>query len=326
MYERAQELLRLALMMQGSRLGISLDQIRDEFAVSRRTAERMRDAVRDIFPDLEEVDGPDRQKCWRLPAGSANSFISYDATELQDLNLAIEDAERQGLDERAANLKALRVKLSASLKAQQQRRIEPDLESLIVAEGFAVRPGPRPKVAQDALRLVRTALMRQCRLQAQHRSRRNQTLKTVVLEPCGLLFGPRVYLVACSGDETQPKLFALDGLSDIQLLDASCAPRPEFSLRGYAEQAFGIFQEKEQDIVWRFRPEVSADVRDYHFHPRQQLTELDDGSIEVSFTCGGLREMGWHLFTWGEDVEIVSPPALREHYRDALRKALAMLD
>jgi hypothetical protein len=35
-----------------------------------------------------------------------------------------------------------------------------------------------------------------------------------------------------------------------------------------------------------------------------------DGSLIVQFRAGGLLEMSWHLFTWGDEVEIVKPRRL----------------
>jgi predicted DNA-binding transcriptional regulator YafY len=32
-----------------------------------------------------------------------------------------------------------------------------------------------------------------------------------------------------------------------------------------------------------------------------------DGSLLVKFRAGGAREICWHLFTWGEGVEILEP-------------------
>ena len=55
-YERLTELLRLAIRLQGSRGGLTIADIQDEFSVSRRTAERMRDAVEAAFGPLEIVD------------------------------------------------------------------------------------------------------------------------------------------------------------------------------------------------------------------------------------------------------------------------------
>ena len=44
-YERVGDIVRLAIRLQGSRGGLTIADIQDEFSVSRRTAERMRDAV-----------------------------------------------------------------------------------------------------------------------------------------------------------------------------------------------------------------------------------------------------------------------------------------
>src|SRR5262249_54216849 len=44
-YAKAETVLRLALDMQGTREGLTLEDIRDRYGVSRRTAERMRDAA-----------------------------------------------------------------------------------------------------------------------------------------------------------------------------------------------------------------------------------------------------------------------------------------
>jgi predicted DNA-binding transcriptional regulator YafY len=65
-------------------------------------------------------------------------------------------------------------------------------------------------------------------------------------------------------------------------------------------------------VVWRFTPEAAADARLYLFHPTQVMIDEPDGSLTVSFRAGGLREMCWHLFRWGDQVEIVQPKALAE--------------
>lgn len=47
------------------------------------------------------------------------------------------------------------------------------------------------------------------------------------------------------------------------------------------------------------------------------MTDEEDGSLTVRFRAGGLREICWHLFTWGDTVTIVAPAALREMLRVA---------
>ncbi|MFC3119550.1 hypothetical protein ACFOHS_19975 [Jhaorihella thermophila] len=35
---------------------------------------------------------------------------------------------------------------------------------------------------------------------------------------------------------------------------------------------------------------------------------LEDGRLEVRFHAGGWLEMAWHLYQWGDSVEVVAPP------------------
>ena len=85
-YDRVEDILRLAIEMQNSYQGFSIQDIQDEFEVSRRTAIRMKDAVERLFPSIEEVQNPtSRVKKWRLNKTSLNKMISFTAEEFAEL-------------------------------------------------------------------------------------------------------------------------------------------------------------------------------------------------------------------------------------------------
>ena len=323
MYGRIEDLLRLALSMQGSRTGLSLADISAEFGVSRSTAERMRDAVLRAFPQAELAPGSERIKRWRIPDALLNRLVDVDASELEELRLAADQLRREGLDARARIIDGIRAKLSALMTPVSQSRVAPDLEALIEAEGHAARPGPHPAMAEGVLATMRQALL-ECRvLHARYRRRIGGRLSAVELEPHGLLFGHRHYLVAFPAGAAGrvPKLYALGNLSSPELSSDFFQRRPDFDLRAYAAQSFGVFQEPATDVVWRFEPDLAADALDHHFHPTERKIRLEDGRVEVHFRAGGLLEMCWHLFTWGEGVEVVAPSALRERYQILLEAA-----
>jgi len=106
--------------------------------------------------------------------------------------------------------------------------------------------------------------------------------------------------------------------------------REDFSRQDYSGRAFGVFQEEAADVVWRFSPAAAADARSFLFHPTQEMEEALDGALIVRFRAGGHKEMCWHLFTWGAEVEVLAPEALRRMYaamvggaiEDGERKAL----
>jgi hypothetical protein len=69
-YEKSEIVLRIALEMQGSASGLSLEDIRTRYSdkpLSRRTAERLRDAVERLFPHIEQANPGEVPKRWRLP-------------------------------------------------------------------------------------------------------------------------------------------------------------------------------------------------------------------------------------------------------------------
>jgi predicted DNA-binding transcriptional regulator YafY len=52
-------------------------------------------------------------------------------------------------------------------------------------------------------------------------------------------------------------------------------------------------------------------ARDFVFHPGQQVEDQPDGSIVVRFHASGWLEMAWHLYQWGDAVEVLAPGGLR---------------
>ena len=51
-HEKATRLLELARLLASSAEGLTLDEMAGSMGVGRRTAERMRDAVREAFPQI----------------------------------------------------------------------------------------------------------------------------------------------------------------------------------------------------------------------------------------------------------------------------------
>ena len=72
-HQKAGQVLELARMLASTAEGMTLDEMAQRMAVSRRTIERMRDAVRDVFPQLEDVvEWPTTR--YRIPSGLDHLF------------------------------------------------------------------------------------------------------------------------------------------------------------------------------------------------------------------------------------------------------------
>ena len=117
--------------------------------LSRRTAERLRDAVERVFPQLELVNPNELPKRWRLPAGAANGLATVTTEELAVLNLTTAIALFHCYGAKTCRNRRRHgtgyLEMRPLLKRPTMMRIEPDLEALTEAEGLAMRPGPRRK-------------------------------------------------------------------------------------------------------------------------------------------------------------------------------------
>ena len=311
-YERVQDVVRLAVRLQGSTGGLTLDDIQADFSVSRRTAERLRDAVEAVFGPLEIVAGDDNRRYWRLRSDSLRRLVAVSAEELAQITSAAEALKRAGFGSHANGLLDLATKLRATLRTDSLARLESDLEALVLAEGLAMRPGPRSRLDPDLVALLREAILT-CRVvefryfaQSTARSSRQR------VRPLGLLYGNRAFLVATTDWSDEPRLWRLSNVDEPRLADETFERDLAFDLQRYARRSFGTFQEEPVEVVLRFDAAAARDASAFLFHPDQAVEENGDGAVTVRFTAGGVDEMCWHLFTWGESVTVEKPARLRQ--------------
>jgi predicted DNA-binding transcriptional regulator YafY len=175
-YEKLETLLRVALDMRGNAEGLSLSEIERDYGVSRRTAERMRDAIERVFPQMEQANPGELPKRWRIRAGALSNLIGISAEELAALNTAVGLVRREAMAEPLARLETLSSKLKAMIHPDAARRIGPDLEILAEAEGMALRPGPRQTIASDIIAELRHAILACKKVQLHYRARSTGTL------------------------------------------------------------------------------------------------------------------------------------------------------
>lgn len=310
-YSRAERLIQLALEMQAARGGLTIGDIEQKFDVSRRTAIRMRDAVLRAFPNSSEVQTGERTKRWRLNPGVAQNFAEITSDDLASVEIAAEAMEAANLHVHAQNLLGVAAKIRNLIEASTLNHIEPDLEALTEAEGLAHRAGPRPHIPLAVFDLLRTAIKSCRKVSFDYVSRSGKSVSRRTVAPLGFLYGHRHYLVAIQDGVAKPKFFSLPSISKLKIEQAVFERDPSFSLRDFVSGSFGVFEEAPVDVVWRFSKEAAPLAKSFVFHHSQEFEDEPDGGLVVRLRAGGLLEMAWHLISWGEDVEVLEPAALR---------------
>ena len=200
-YEKTYDLLDLAIWMQSTREGVRLNEIAEKYQVSRRTAERMRDMIIARFPQAEEIVCENKQKRWYIPQGTLKDLINFSAEELSVLETAKELFENKQMAEKSLVLDKVIAKIKACIKPDVIRRIEPDTEALLEAEGFICRPGPRLVIDEKIIVNIRQAILECHQIQIKYYNQSTDKISINTLNPYGFLYGEHNhYLVAHHAD------------------------------------------------------------------------------------------------------------------------------
>ena len=250
-YAPAERLLRLARYLAGTRTGFTLDEMATELDVGRRTAERLRDTLVAMFPQMDWWDDEERVRRWRLPGSVLVGVIGPRPEAIAAIETAARECDTRGEDDRASLLREASMTLRALMQPDALRKAEPDIAALMEAEGIAMRPGPRPVIAAGVLPTLRRAILGMQLIVMRYGNQEAEPT-TRILCPYGLLYGGRGWLVAHVEGLPEMRLWRLDRVVAVDLLDRGFERRQDFLLTSYAAKSFGVFQEDPLDVVIRF--------------------------------------------------------------------------
>lgn len=315
---KTEQIIELAIMFQNSYCGLSIDDIQEHFECSRRSAERMKALLFDIFPDkIEEVPALDRKKHWRFAKGTMNTLISFTTDDFANLEylkgLSTDESKKKQIDELVAKIKAL-------TPQKNLRSLDTDVSAILELEGFAVRQYSRATADPKILEQLRSAMLAFKKIRFDYPI--NDKSKTITLNPYGLIISHKYYLVGFNEYMKALRLYKVDKISNLSILDEYFEKDENFSLTSYCNNSFGIYQEEPLLIELEFDKSVSDDVLNYHFHPTQKMKKLDDENIQVKFTAGGTFAICQELFKWGSNVQVIRPIELRTYYKTYLKDIL----
>ena len=314
-YSRVSDILDLAIFMSSKMQGVTINEIAERYNVSRRTAERMRDSLTCIFPQIDEIETDDVQKHWGFTNYSISQLISFTPKELAN----IEQLQRRTTNTEMKDELGKTVEKIKSFNRKNINSIEKNIELIMQTEGYAVRQMPQYKISLEMLAVVREAVQFSKMITGVYHD------KERLFEPLGMIYGEKIYLVArekAKGDEVYTYL--LHKFENLKLTD-KIFDKGDFNLQEHTNKSFGVFQGEILDVKLSFSPELAQEASHYNFHPTQRGKLEEDGSYTVKFKASGSKEIIWHVFRWGAGCRILSPKSLQKDYKKYLQDCLSNL-
>ena len=206
-YSRISDVLDLITLMQSRVLGITLTDIVEELHVSRRTAERLRDAIIDILPQINEIETVGKEKHWGFTSGYMNEIINFTPEEI-----AILEGIKDGItpDFNKKTLESVITKLKA-FSRKQITKVDDAIELIMKSEGTAVTQKPSYKIDVNVINAIRQGIKENRKVRGKYNG------KDKLLAPYGIIYSSNVYLIGVEGDWTNPYVYSLHKFSDVKL-------------------------------------------------------------------------------------------------------------
>ena len=313
-YSRVTDIIELIILMQSKVAGVSLNDIQEEFDVSRRTAERMRDSVLNLLPQVGEIPTDSRVKRWGFINYSMNELVSFSKDEIATLEKLKQNCDKIS----KKDLSTITNKIK-TLKQKKLNSLEQEIEFILNCEGYAVKQSPNYKIDLDSISTIREAIRGSFKLSGKYND------KEKILSPLGLLFGEKIYLVAIEDNKGgEPFTYLLHRFQNLKLTNKKFDSKG-FDLREFAKKSFGVFQGEIYNVKLNFDATAAEDASNYNFHPTQKGKWEKDGSYTVTFKASGDKHIIWNLFKWGDTVKIIAPKELKKKYKEYLQKVLTNL-
>jgi len=121
------------------------------------------------------------------------------------------------------------------------------------------------------------------------------------------------------------RAFELSRIKDIKATQRSFVGDEHFDVSEYLGRAWSVTPEgRMYDVRLRFLPKVARAVADVKWHSTQKVFFETDGSAVVEFRVDGLSEITWWVLSYGDQVQVLAPRALRTRVLDVAKNMLTL--
>lgn len=324
---RQWELLRLL----PSRLpGITANELASRlqgngFVVSKRTVERDLTELSTLFGIACNDKG--MPYGWYWMNGEPADLPGVSITDAISLNL-IEEFLRPLVP--AAMLATLEARFRQAKKKLEELSVDNKTARWIdkvryVPPTLALIP---PKITEGILETIQEGLLTEKQIAVRYHKPSSSTPHELILHPLGIAQrGAVTYLVATAYDYSDIRLYAAHRIEAASLRDEDAVKPTGFTLEAYVAAGALQFGSGEQiDLTARINQTLASILEETPLSTNQQITT--EGADRFILNAGVVDswQLRWWILSQGANIEIISPPKIREKTRETLNRALAQYE
>jgi len=304
---RSIRLARLQHLLHKNPKGLTSLELAELSGVCVRTIQRdLLDLQSDLGVPITQVGNR-----YGILGGYALPPIFFTLYEAMALFLASRLALRQ-TDENNPYMQQALVKVSDVLPSPVAERLKSGIE-IIAAK----------KINPDFLQIfesVAVAWISQRQMKIEYLSLNSEQTKEWLLDPYFVEMtgiGYSMYVIGQAVREGKEGIitFKLDRIKSAEILVTTFEIPAGLDIDKLLSSSWGVMWGNETQITLRFSPHVTRRVKESIWHPSQRIEDLPDGGCMMVLQVGSTLEITPWIRSWGSDVEVLEPDALRDEFK-----------
>ncbi len=134
-----------------------------------------------------------------------------------------------------------------------------------------------------------------------------------------------LYLIGWDETRDGIRTFKIERIRELALTNDTFEAPTRGKIEETLAAAWDIIADQEPtEVVLRFGKAVAGRVAEAHWHPTESREEQPDGTLVWRATVAGTIEIRLWILSWGADVEVLAPEALRRSVAETLDTAAAI--
>jgi predicted DNA-binding transcriptional regulator YafY len=327
--ELTERMLHMPLLLAERRH--SQQELADIFKVKTRTIRRDIDALSRYYPIVDERDA--RTVMYRFSDDYKYQPPPLTPIELATLVLAQESIAATGLTALGSPFARYGRSLLTKVRSSLHPLVRDKLDALAAVFGsasVAAKDFAPHAVLID--RLTQAAVER-CRVRLRYYTLATDRVSERTVEPYAVYFDPDGATLKLIGYDSQREKvipFAIDHIRALRETDDKFERPPDFDLHEYlSANCFNGIHGEPVSVRLRASGVTARVFAERLFHESQRVIERTSGTTQEAETTtiemhvAGGRGLLRFILSWGPDVEVLAPPALRLEVTAAYKEALA---
>ncbi len=313
--QRIERLVHMITLLEGSHKKWTAGDLADYFSISERTFHRDRQT-------LEKIGVPLYYDPQKKTYNILDTYSFSPPEFTRDEAIALTLAARTYQSENSPYKKELDMALAKMLNALPEsiRDVINNLEDRMVTLN---NPSVDLTRYQELITELEKAIEAGKRLQIEYNSLADSETRERKLDPYNLILkNGACYLVGYCHLREDIRTFRIDRINDYMVLKETYERPENFSADKYFRYSWGIERGSDYKVELVFKGVAARVVREYNWHPSQELKELSDGKLLFKVRTGSTMEIKRWILSFGSEVEIKGPDWLFEEIKQDLEKTL----